>query len=333
MGTFYDEFSNGIDLYSGFVSPLISSQDVYQMGIMEDVQYGLATVYDASESSWNSSSSENLLTLEGFDQQSVNSWPDFEHSVFAQTAFMAYRKTDSNAPVDPFKSCQTLHKRCFNLLCKIDEKMKLERQISRPIAPAPSVSVPQKKRSAAEHMIAERGRRIRFKQHFSNLYSLLPRNSKNSRNSILANTTTYVKELKLRVAELEHHNRILQASVPSNISINDKACSGFESHKQSISSESTIIYSSNEVTLEQCKKIPCLVNIKTTMQIDLITCPTSVLMKQLERLKREQVEILSIDSSTKPFQFRSNILVKPKGHAWNISMWQNLGNIVRESLF
>ncbi|GLJ28328.1 hypothetical protein SUGI_0556710 [Cryptomeria japonica] len=329
METYYDGFCSGLDHYSMIDSPLVisddvSQHDVYEMGIVDDVQYeGFSPVYDTYKSSGNLSSNE-----EGSDQQSVSLWPDSQHSVYAQTAFIPYRRTHSNTNVGPFKTGQNLHKRCFTLLGKIDEK----RRLMMPRAPPPPAAA-SIKRTSVEHMIAERGRRIRLKQHFSNLYSLLPKKTKNDRNSILENTTIYLKELKLRFAELKQQSKILQAPIPANMSIKGIASSEFESHNQSFNSESTAIYRSNEVTLEQCKENPCLVNIKTSMQTDLLTCPTSLLVKQLEQLRREPVEVLSINSTAKPCQFCSNILVAPKGQAWDISMWQNFGNLLTQSLF
>ncbi|GLJ28344.1 hypothetical protein SUGI_0557210, partial [Cryptomeria japonica] len=195
------------------ISDDVSQDDVYEMGIVDDVQYeGFSPVYDTYKSSWNLSSSE-----EGSDQQSVSLWPHSQHSVYAQTAFIPYRRTHSNTNVGPFKTGQNLHKRCFTLLSKIDEKRRLMMPRAPPPPPAASI-----KRTSVEHMIAKRGRRIRLKQHFSNLYSLLPKKPKNDRNSILENTKIYLKELKLRV-ELEQRCQILQASIATDISIKDKA--------------------------------------------------------------------------------------------------------------
>ncbi|XP_057841467.1 uncharacterized protein LOC131051112 [Cryptomeria japonica] len=330
METYYDGFCSGFDLSGSIHSSLTTSEDilyydVHQMGLVDDMQYEFPPLHDISQYTQNLNSSEDLLTVE-----SVNSRSNPQHSGHAQSAFITYRKSSSDGDRGSFKTGQTLHKRCFALLNKIHDKRKLARQISSSSAP-PQAQVlhKKKKRSAAEHMIAERGRRIRSKQHFSNLQSLLPISLKNNRNAsrnfILASITSYLKELKLRVAQLEQQNQISQASMPTNISV--------ESHEQSFNPESTVIYRSNEVTLEQCKENPCLVNIKTTMQSDQLACPTSVLMKQLEQLRREEVEIHSIHSNTEPFQFRSNILVTPKEQTWNIYMWQNLGNKVRETLF
>ncbi|GLJ23393.1 hypothetical protein SUGI_0442580 [Cryptomeria japonica] len=45
-------------------------------------------------------------------------------------------------------------------------------------------------------------------QKLKNLYSLLPRNCKKDKHSILANTTYYLTELKLRVCELEQQVKV-----------------------------------------------------------------------------------------------------------------------------
>ncbi|GLJ23318.1 hypothetical protein SUGI_0441170 [Cryptomeria japonica] len=184
-------------------------------------------------------------------------------------------------------------------------------------------------KSTFDHMLAERNRRIKLRQHFSDLCSFLPQISKKDKHSILANTTNYLKELKLRVAELEQENQILQELVFPN---QEEGSRGFESADQPYDLKDTFIYRSNEVTLEKCKEIPCQVNMKVSLQKDQYSWPTSLLIKQLDLMKRKQLEVLSFQTHTEPFQFCSSILLRPDGEAWNVSQWQNFGTTVRESL-
>ncbi|XP_059074697.1 transcription factor bHLH93 isoform X2 [Cryptomeria japonica] len=130
----------------------------------------------------------------------------------AHSAFAAYVKAGPIAAFESSTGGHILHKRCFRFLISIQEKKGRAAQISGLNASASDYNNQHQKArtdSAFEHLIAERNRRTRLKVHFSNLYSLLPKKSKRDKYSILANTTSYLKELKLRVIQLEQQNQNL----------------------------------------------------------------------------------------------------------------------------
>ncbi|GLJ23382.1 hypothetical protein SUGI_0442390 [Cryptomeria japonica] len=238
MATFFDGFNPSFDLDC----PVIGSENACSvMEEMLDFETSLyvegvlafkVPPYSSTETSWHSNSSEDLQSAEGFNQLVVHSLP-YSQSVCAQTAFCKYNKANPVPVVDIFKRGQILHNRCLDVLRKIEKKQKLTRQISMQTAapPPPPHQVQQSKsgfqnKSVFDHMLAERNRRVKLRQHFSNLRSLMPTITKKDKHSILANTTSYLQELKLCVAELEHQNQILQESVSSN---KEDGSKGFES--------------------------------------------------------------------------------------------------------
>ncbi|GLJ23392.1 hypothetical protein SUGI_0442570 [Cryptomeria japonica] len=125
------------------------------------------------------------VMMDGFCQEteksSENRIQEPQHS-----AFSAYIKPQSKAASDSSASCENLHKRCFRFLRKIDEDRKVEVKRSSRSASAVARNNNQKlkakkkdqSKSAFKHMIAERNRRVKLKEHFENLYDLLPRNCK-----------------------------------------------------------------------------------------------------------------------------------------------------------
>ncbi|KAH9303160.1 hypothetical protein KI387_014743 [Taxus chinensis] len=341
MGSYHDGFSTSLELYSRMDSPVVINQHLcgngaYEMSIIDEVEFELPP-YSSAETSWYSSSSEDLNTVKGFCQQSVNSSLENMIPGPRRSAFTTYMKADSNAAVNSFNSGQIQYKKCFSLLRKIEEERKLESQRSRvtvPAATADKINNSQQpksgfqNKSAFEHMLAERNRRVKLKQHFSNLLSLLPRNSKRDKHSILANTTTYLTQLKLRVAELEERNQNLEESIPTNMSNQDQGSSGFESHEHN----GTVLYHSDKITVEQCEDIPCQVNIRLSVQENLVSNTTDLLIRVLERLRAEHFEVLSIRSHTQTPTFHATILVTPKGLAWVKSKWQAFGSVLAQFL-
>ncbi|GLJ23386.1 hypothetical protein SUGI_0442470 [Cryptomeria japonica] len=340
MATFFDGFNPSFDLDC----PAISSENAcsvmdemldFEASLyVEDMPAFKVPPYASTETSWHSNSSDDLQSAEGFNQSAVDSLP-CSQSMCTQTAFCKYIKANQTPAVDFFKSGQLFHKRCLGVLRKIEKKRKLTRQISMQTAPPPPL--PQLKqsksaiqnKSAIDHMLAERNRRVKLRQHFANLCSLVPKITKNDKHSILANTTSYLQELKLRVAELEQQNQILQESVSTN---KEEGSRRFKSTEQSYNSDNRVIYRSDEVTLEQWKENPWKVNLKIIIKKDKVFCPASLLIKQLDLLRSKQLEVLSIQSQTEPFQFRSEILLRPNGEAWDVSKWQNFATTIRESL-
>ncbi|XP_057813560.2 uncharacterized protein LOC131027493 isoform X2 [Cryptomeria japonica] len=323
MATFNVGFNPSFDLDC----PVISSENACSVmdekldfevpPYVEDVLAFEVPPYASTETSWHSNSSEDLQSAEEFNQLAVHSLLCSQR-LCAQTAFYKYSKAYPAPAVDFFKSGQILHKRCLVVLRKIEEERKLTRQISMQTPPPP----PQLKQlksgfpreSAFNHMVAERNRIVKLREYFANLSSLLPK---------------ITKELKLRVAELEQQNQILQESASRH---KEEGSKWFESTEKSCNSDIRVIYSSDEVTLEQWKKSPCQVNMKIIIQKDKILCPASLLIKQLDLLKSKQMEVLSMQSQTEPFQFRSDILLRPNGEVWDVSNWQNFATKIRESL-
>ncbi|GLJ23406.1 hypothetical protein SUGI_0442900 [Cryptomeria japonica] len=275
------------------------------------------------------------VMMDRFDQQFGNS---LQNGMWAPqySAFNAYIDAHSNTAVDSLVSSQTLHKRCFRFLRKIDEDRKLE--IQRSCLPQESLMAPSNTRkknqakTAFHHMIAERNRRVKLTQHFNNLYSLLPRSCKKDKHSILSNTTSYLRELKLRVCELEQQSESVEESIQRNFRNTEGGNGGFESHdKPFFNSESSLLYRSDDVILEQCEDFPCQVKIIINVQRRIVSCPPSLLIKVIELLRAEQLEILSF-SHINGFRFQAIFIVLPKGEDWDISQWQSFGSLVSGTL-
>ncbi|GLJ23394.1 hypothetical protein SUGI_0442590 [Cryptomeria japonica] len=278
------------------------------------------------------------VMMDGFCQEteksSENRIQEPQHS-----AFSAYIKPQSKAATDSSASCENMHKRCFRFLRKIDEDIKVEIQRSRRSAPAVARKNNQKlkvkkkdqSKSAFKHMIAERNRRVKLKEHFENLYKLLPRNCKNDKHSILANTTHYLTELKLRVCEMEQQSESVDDSIPRNFSNSEGGSAGFESHDYSFNSDSLLLYRSDDVVLQQCDDIPGQVKIIINVKMKIVSCPASLLLRVIELLRAEQLEILSV-SHENGFGFQAAFVVLPKGEDWNISHWQSFGSLVSRTV-
>ncbi|XP_057813520.2 uncharacterized protein LOC131027459 [Cryptomeria japonica] len=314
---------------------------VAQMDVMEEVQFKLPPL-TPTENSWYSNSSEEYSYTDGFyeilhqcsvNSSSLNISSPSAQSLSANSAFTAYVQGDPKAGLDISSGGHILHKRCFKFFGLIQEKRESETQMSTATAPAGNHSNQHQKskidlrnKSAFEHMIAERNRRIRLKQHFSNLYSFLPKHSKRDKHSILANTESYLRELKLRLAELEQQNENLLKLIPED---NNEGSSRFESPLRQANSEGNFFYRSDDVTLEQCEDNPCQVKISIRAQRDLIRCPTALLTKLLEQLSVEQLQLVSIHCPTQALWFHAAILIEPKGEGWNAPKWKKFGEVVR----
>ncbi|GLJ23381.1 hypothetical protein SUGI_0442380 [Cryptomeria japonica] len=256
MATFNVGFNPSFDLDC----PVISSENACSLmdekldfevpPYVEDVVAFEVPPYASTETSWHSNSSEDLQSAEEFNQLAVHSLL-CSQSLCAQTAFCKYIKAYPAPAVDFFKRGQILHKRCLGVLRKIEEERKLTRQISMQTPPPPPQLKQLKSRfqgeSAFNHMVAERNRRVKMREYFANLSSLLPKTTKKDKYSILANTTSYLQELKLRVPELEQQNQILQESASRQ---KEEGSKWFESTEKSCNSDIRVIYSSDEVTLE-----------------------------------------------------------------------------------
>ncbi|GLJ23472.1 hypothetical protein SUGI_0444680 [Cryptomeria japonica] len=241
---------------------------------------------------------ESFLEIENVSSEITMFQP--QHS-----AFTAYVQLHSNTNTVA-ESSQTLHKRCFRFLKKIDEDRKLQIQSSCRRAD------PEKK-TAFHHMIRERNRRVKFNEHFHNLYSLLPTSCKKDRVSILKNATCYMRELKLRVCELEQENKSAHDSTRRNFSNSGEGSGGFESQQKSFNfiSESSLLYRNDDVVLEQCKDFSCQVKIIIDVQRNMVSCPSTLLLKVIALLSAEQLEILSL-SHEKGFGFQVIFIVLPK---------------------
>ncbi|GLJ23397.1 hypothetical protein SUGI_0442670 [Cryptomeria japonica] len=278
------------------------------------------------------------VMTDGFYQEpqisSENRSPEPQHS-----AFSAYIKPQSNAAADSSASRENLQKKCFRFLRKVDEDRKVEIERSRKLAPAVAQnnkkeSKEKKKdqaKSAFYHMIAERNRRVKLNEHFQNIYSLLPRNCKKDKHSILANATDYLKELKLRVSELEQQSESVDESIPRNFSNSEEGSPGFESHGNPFNSDNLLLYRSDDVILEQCHDIPCQVKIIINVQMKMVSCSASLLLSVIDLLRASQLEILSI-SHKHGFRFQATFLVFPKGEDWDISHWQTFGSLVSRAV-
>ncbi|GLJ23410.1 hypothetical protein SUGI_0443020 [Cryptomeria japonica] len=272
--------------------------------------------------------------MDNYDFRGIESFLEMSNDAYSElpqhSAFNAYVQQLHSNTNTVAESSQTLHKKCFRFLRKIDEDRKLA-EIQR------SLRVDAENRNQAKtafhHLITERNRRARLNEHFQNLHSLLPRNCKKDRISILSNATSYLRELKLRVCELEQQNESTHDdSTTRNFSNSGEGSGGFESQQKSFISESPLLYRSDDVVLERCKDFPsCHVKIMIDVQRIRVSCPPTLLLKVIALLSSEQLEILSL-SHEKGFGFQAIFLVLPKGEDWNISHWQTLGDLISQTL-
>jgi hypothetical protein len=191
---------------------------------------------------------------------------------------------------------ENLTKRCFEFLRKtrkINEKRREVQRLSQAayIEGQHEFNASLQNKAAFHHMIAERNRRVHLKQQFSLLHSLLPHNSKRDKHSVLSSTFKYISDLKRRESELELRNCALEELLRMNISKNE-GCSSFDRiHEEH---QATLIYVSDEVVLEQSKKIPNQVHMRINVQIDPLSSPTNLIIVLLERLKELQLEVILV---------------------------------------
>ncbi|GLJ39298.1 hypothetical protein SUGI_0801960 [Cryptomeria japonica] len=245
----------------------------------------------------------------------------------SHSAFREYIKADPKATSDSFTPGHILHKRCFRYLSQIEENRKISLLMSSlrdSRASAANDNQREKSktgsysRSHFQHMMAERNRRVRLKQLFTNLYSLVPAgSSKPHRYSILANTEKYLRDLKLRVAQLENQIKTLEGS------------SGFDSHQQPFNSKNTVLYNSDGIILEECKDIPGQVKLRISVEKDVVSCPAALIRRVLDHLRAEQLELVSIHSHTEASLFLTKIVVQSKGDQWDTRKWQYFGHVMR----
>lgn len=145
--------------------------------------------YSTTETSWYSSSSEDMDGFYQLDQGNISHGHNHLQSftvvpqnttLYRQTAFNSYiTRPDHSLSVQT--DTQNVMKRCFNFLRKIHEqRMEFQRLTSHGvnISEQHELNAPVQNKAAFNHMIAERNRRVKIKHHFSLLHSLLPRGSK-----------------------------------------------------------------------------------------------------------------------------------------------------------
>ncbi|GLJ23395.1 hypothetical protein SUGI_0442600 [Cryptomeria japonica] len=296
-------FSTSIGAFSAIESLLEISEtdfrnDASEIIIMDDAQFEIPI---------------SDVMMDAFCQEpeisSENRIREPQHS-----AFSAYIKPQANAAADSSASCENLHKRCFRFLRKIDQDRKVEVQRSRRSASAVARNNNQRlkakkkdqSKSAFKHMIAERNRRVKLKEHFENLYKLLPRNCKNDKHSILANTTYYLTELKFRVCELEKQSESVDESIPRNFSNSEEGSAGFESHGNPFNSNSILLYRSDDVILEQCDDIPCQVKIIINVQITMASCSASLFLRVIDDKHLTSLD----DKHLTSFEIAYNLILK-----------------------
>jgi len=291
-------------------------------------------LYSTTKTSWYSNSSEDMDEFDQLDHGNIShghSHPQAPESttLYRQTAFGSYLRPAHSLYVKTGR--ENLMKRCFKFLRKIDEK----RRESQRLSEAANIQGQQEfnglrhNKGAIDHLIAERNRRLKINQHFSLLHSLLPHNSKKDKYSVLSNTSKYMSELKHRVEELEQTNRALEESLRVNIS-KKKGCTSFDQRLEE--QHGTFVYSSDEVVLEQSKKIPNQVDMRINVQIDPLSSPTSFMIVLLERLRELQLEVVSVESTVQQFYLEAHLLITQKGDQWESSKWKNVTDVVRHTL-
>ena len=109
--------------------------------------------------------------------------------LYRQSAFRPYFRSTPSLYVKSGR--HNLMKRSFKFLRKIDEKRREAQRLSQAANTEEQLAfnASLQNKAAFHHMIAERNRRIKLKQHFSLLHSLLPHNSKVLYSSIFCITS------------------------------------------------------------------------------------------------------------------------------------------------
>eukprot|EP01018_Ginkgo_biloba_P031718 Gb_09710 [translate_table: standard] len=287
----------------------------------------------STETNWHSSSSEDADALYYDSHQnssaSVITCSTAQNRVYRHSAFVKYIGTANGVPAANFapikKNLNNMLKRCFKFLRTIDHEKRSERQGSSLMAVNCNIDEPPKPnfqdKAAFHHMIAERNRRVKLKQHFSSLRSLLPNNTKKDKHSILLNATRYLNELKLHIDILEERNRSLEASLRKD----QKQGSSFESQE-----EATSVYRGDGVVVQQ-SNIPDQVEMGINVQRP-FSNPTNMIITLLECLRELQLEVLSIQSDVQAFQFQANLVIKTKGGRWEQPEWKKVGEMMKQAL-
>jgi len=310
------------------------------MSIMDEALFELLPLYSTAETSWYSSSSEDMETFYPLDRCNISNGHSHPQSLivanniisapqssmlYRQSAFDSYLRPNTHS-VYVKNGRENLMKRCFKFLRKI-EAQKLNQAAN--IQEQHEFDVSLQNKAAFHHMIAERNRRGKLKHHFSLLHSLLPYNSKRDKYSVLANTFKYMSELKLRVDELEQRNHALEESLRINISKKEGSTS-FDLRLEE--NQATLLYSSDEVVLEQSKEIPNHVDMRINVRIDPLSSPTSLMIVLLERLRELQLELVSVQSNVQPFKLEVRLLITViKGDLLESSRWENVVQVVRRT--
>ncbi|GLJ39296.1 hypothetical protein SUGI_0801910 [Cryptomeria japonica] len=329
-------FNTSSNIYTGLQNACYNDLG-HQMSVMGDEIFELPSFspYTSTETHCYSTSSEQC-NMQDFcqldDQLSSNSSflivpAPTTHNSSSHSAFREYIKADPKATSDFFTPGQILHKRCFRYLSQIEENKKNPLPMSSlrdSRARAPNDNQCEKSNTDSHgsshflRMMAERNRRLRLKQLFTNLYSLVPAGrSKPNRYSILANTEKYLRDLKLRVAQLENQIKTLEGS------------SGFDSHQQPFNSKNTVLHNSDGIILEECKDIPGQVKMRISVEKDVVSCPVALIRRVLDHLRAEQLELVSIHSHTEASLFLTKIVVQSEGHQWDTRKWQYFGHVMR----
>jgi len=96
--------------------------------------------------------------------------------------------------------------------------------------------------------------------------------------------------------------------------------------------QATLVYSNDEVVLEQSKNMPNQVNMRINVQIDPLSSPTSLIIVLLERLRELQLEVTTVQSNIQTFKFQAHLLITQiKGDQWENFRWENVAEVVRRT--
>lgn len=311
------------------------------MCIIDAAQFELPLCMSTTETSLYSNSSEVIERLYQLDQgkniyhpQSINAADNLmsmpQSIQYRPTAFVSYLRPAHSLCVNTGK--QDLMKRSFNFLRNVYEKKREAQRLSQcsDIQETHKFDVSVQNKAAFHHMLAERNRRVKLKQHFSLLQSLLPRNSKRDKYSVLSNIINYMSELKRREDELQQRNRALEESLKRIISEKEGCSSLGPRHDEHLTN---IVYSSDEVVLAQSENISNQLEIRINVQIDPLSSPTGLVILLLQRLRELQLEVVSVETDIETFKFQVHLVIKQiEGYKWERSDWENLAEMVRQTL-
>ncbi|XP_057832049.2 transcription factor MYC2 [Cryptomeria japonica] len=261
-------------------------------------------------------------------QQLFDNMLAVQNTFRVSSAFTRYKKESANGFQLSQKSSmkQKSIKRCINFFRRIQAN---EIEKSRWV-----VRVDES--YASTHRMAERNRRIKLTQQFYALRSLLPHNPKKcDKHSILSNAIAQLNEQKLRIAELEQHNKTLMKEVTRHIcegysSLSDGNVEDLGKHPlmASICEEAVMVIEDSEISDEATLHVTLKNVISNSMYMDAIVTLVKCLKEM--RLGVARIQCQELDSRNPVIEVA--IQRQTTGGGWELFQRKHLEEMVKCAL-